>query len=112
MQVLKFLLYALAYITFLLSYPLYQLSAACETPTSPTNGAVTVSADGTTATYTCIANYTLTGDASRTCQTATNTWTGSDPMCSKKAIISLISFQPISPGRAICNFQIDEINQV
>ena len=62
------------------------ISAACETPASPTNGAVTLSADGTTATYTCIANYTLDGDVTRTCLTDTNTWTGTDPTCSKKLL--------------------------
>lgn len=49
---------------------------------SPSNGNVSVAATtfGSTATYTCNSGYTLSGDASRTCE-GSGSWSGSVPSC-------------------------------
>ncbi len=38
---------------------------------------------GSTATYTCTEGYTLTGEATRTCQ-SNGMWSGSEPTCTRK----------------------------
>ena len=63
--------------------------AQCLAPSAPTNGTVTFSDslnDGSIATYSCAAIYTLSGAATQTCAqnspgAATGSWTGSAPMC-------------------------------
>ena len=52
--------------------------------TNPTKGTVSVETNGavTMATYTCLNNYTIAGDATRICQD-NDTWSGREPSCSK-----------------------------
>ena len=54
----------------------------CGTLTAPANGSVNVPTTtyGSTATYTCLAEYRVTGSATRTCQ-ADGTWLGAAPTC-------------------------------
>ena len=52
--------------------------------TNPTKGMVSVETNGavTMATYICLNNYTIAGDATRICQD-NDTWSGREPSCSK-----------------------------
>ncbi len=63
----------------------YTVAVDCGPLTDPTNGFVTVpiTTFGSTATYTCITGYTVTGDMTRTCG-AGGMWSGSDPTCTRK----------------------------
>ena len=58
----------------------------CGSLGNPGNGEVSVSSGTTynsTATYSCNAGYTLTGDDVTTCQTS-GVWSGSEPTCTGK----------------------------
>ncbi|XP_045204681.2 sushi, von Willebrand factor type A, EGF and pentraxin domain-containing protein 1-like isoform X2 [Mercenaria mercenaria] len=68
-------------------------SCSCETPPTPSNGAVTVNSDGTVATYICTVGYTLNGLRSRNCQTASATWEGNEPNCTECEAFTTITGQ-------------------
>ena len=53
----------------------------CEPPAAPAHGAVAVSVDGGSVTYTCSTWYNLAGTALRTCQGGGAGWSGSAPLC-------------------------------
>ena len=66
------------------------VSVDCPVLANPANGLVTVNdetnIEGTTATYSCINGFDLTGNEMRTCQNVggTGVWSGSDPTCERK----------------------------
>ncbi|XP_053400538.1 CUB and sushi domain-containing protein 3-like [Mercenaria mercenaria] len=53
----------------------------CEIPASPANGNISVSVEGFTITYSCDIGHSLNGAATRTCQNAGQSWSGSAPSC-------------------------------
>ena len=57
----------------------------CDSLTNPANGVVVVTGltQGSTATYTCIGNYELIGEDTRTCD-SNATWTNMEPICACK----------------------------
>jgi len=69
---------------------IFFLEAPCPVLTNPYQGNVTVTTYGavTTATYTCDANFTMSGDTVRTCQ-STGSWSGVEPSCGKRLLALL-----------------------
>ncbi|WAQ97856.1 CSMD3-like protein [Mya arenaria] len=67
-------------------------SCNCASPPVPANGAVTVSTDGSTATYTCQLGYTLSGLATRACIDG-NAWEDADPGCVKCDTLQIVTGQ-------------------
>lgn len=58
------------------------LFAECITPTSPTNGSLTVSTDKTEVAYICDLGFTIDGPSVRTCLIDGTGWSSVDPSCS------------------------------
>ena len=60
------------------------LSVSCNKLTSPTNGAVTLTSDGSTtvANFSCSLGYTMTGSSLLTCK-ADGSWDFTSPACGK-----------------------------
>ena len=58
----------------------YYWYVGCGHLSSPSNGYVSISSDGTTAYYTCYSGYRRTGSFTRTCLN-TGVWSGSVPFC-------------------------------
>ena len=53
-----------------------------------TNGQVDLNPNtlqGSVATYTCNVGHELSGDATRTCQSLTGAWSGTEPTCNRKS---------------------------
>ena len=63
----------------------------CPKLVDPTNGDVAYSGNtpGSSATYTCIAGYSITGDDIRFCLND-GTWSGNDPFCRCESILPAI----------------------
>ena len=72
-----------------LNVSLLSTAVDCGTLTTPANGQVSYSGRttfGHTATYSCHTGYNLRGGSTRTCQ-ATKLWSGSEPTCSRMALL-------------------------
>jgi len=63
-------------------------AAECIAPDAPTNGSVSVSADGNQATYSCNLGYVLKGNAERWCSTEGYSWNGTAPTCSREKTLA------------------------
>lgn len=70
---------------------LFAPTGDCGDPGTPNNGSATFTSTtvGHTVTYTCKPEYVLSGHSSRTCQ-ITGQWTGSQPFCARKFVLSLL----------------------
>ncbi|XP_053399292.1 CUB and sushi domain-containing protein 3-like [Mercenaria mercenaria] len=69
------------------SWDFVQPTCECDLPPSVDNGAVTVSSDKLTSTYSCDVGYTLSGPDVRHCRTNGSWWDGTDPVCSECAAL-------------------------
>ena len=73
--------------------------SVCESLTPPSNGNITLSTDGRTATYTCNPGFTLNGDMARVCLMDGTAWNGTAPTCGKigfrfKFVVFFFSVMP------------------
>lgn len=55
--------------------------SVCNPPSTPDNGYISISDNGTTVTYTCTAGYSLKGVDTRLCQSNGAGWNENQPSC-------------------------------
>ena len=60
----------------------------CPLLPNPDNGLVTIT--DFTATYECLPNYSLSGDADRACDFKTGVWSGDAPLCVSKLFYTFV----------------------
>lgn len=84
--------------------PSFNLAFDCGPLTDPANGRVSVTSSliGGTATYDCDPDFTLDGNAQRSC--TTTGWSGQDPVCRRKYLLPYSAKFRGAQFSGLCNF--------